>query len=125
MDFGSDSILADSILADSILADLKFNDAGLIPVVVQQFDTKEVLMMAWMNQEAINRTLTTKQATYWSRSRKDYWVKGETSGHTQRVIAIAVDCDCDTILLTVDQVGVACHTGAATCFTEKEIRVES
>jgi len=115
MEFGS----------DSILADLKFNDAGLIPVVVQQFDTKEVLMMAWMNQEAINRTLTTKQATYWSRSRKDYWVKGETSGHTQRVIAIAVDCDSDTILLTVDQVGVACHTGAATCFTEKEIRVES
>jgi phosphoribosyl-AMP cyclohydrolase len=115
MDFGS----------EIIFTDLKFNDAGLIPVVVQQFDTKAVLMMAWMNQEALSRTIESKQATYWSRSRNLLWTKGKTSGNLQRVISIAVDCDSDTLLLTVDQTGVACHTGATTCFDEKEIQVES
>lgn len=96
----------------------RFNDDGLIPVVVQQWDTREVLMLAWMNAEALALTQDTGWATYFSRSRQQLWVKGETSGHRQRVHAIALDCDGDTILMQVDQDGVACHTGTRTCFTE-------
>ena len=95
---------------------LNFNEAGLIPVVAQQFDSREVLMMAWMDAEAVRRTLSTGRATYWSRSREKYWVKGETSGHTQRVVELRHDCDADTLLLLVDQTGAACHTGDRTCF---------
>ena len=87
-----------------------------MPAVVQQHDTGEVLMLAWMNDEALRRTLTTGRATYFSRSRGTLWVKGETSGHHQYVRSVALDCDGDTLLVQVDQVGAACHTGARTCF---------
>lgn len=99
------------------MTEVRFDDRGLVPVVVQQWDTGEVLMHAWMDAEALRRTRETGRATYWSRSRQDYWVKGETSGHLQDVREIRVDCDGDTLLLLVDQHGVACHTGARTCFT--------
>lgn len=95
---------------------LKFNDDGLLPVVAQDATTGEVLMLAWMDQEALRRTLATGRATYWSRSRSEYWVKGETSGHTQAVKSVHLDCDGDAVLLRVDQVGAACHTGNRTCF---------
>ena len=95
---------------------LKPNADGLVPAVVQQHDTGEVLMLGWMDDEALHRTLTTGRGTYWSRSRQEYWVKGDTSGHTQRVVAVSLDCDGDTVLLQVDQAGPACHTGDRTCF---------
>jgi phosphoribosyl-AMP cyclohydrolase len=89
---------------------------GLVAAVAQQWDTGEVLMLAWMDREALRRTLATGRATYWSRSRQEYWVKGDTSGHAQRVRSVRLDCDGDTVLLAVDQVGAACHTGDRTCF---------
>ncbi|MDR1808323.1 MAG: phosphoribosyl-AMP cyclohydrolase [Propionibacteriaceae bacterium] len=94
----------------------RFDAAGLIPAVAQDAATGRVLMLAWMDAEALRRTLATRRATYWSRSRRQYWVKGETSGHTQTVREARLDCDGDVVLLLVDQVGPACHTGAATCF---------
>ena len=97
-------------------ASLAPNADGLIPVVVQQVDTREVLMMAWMDHAAFARTIHTGEGTYWSRSRSEQWVKGVTSGNTQRVISIARDCDGDTLLMVVDQSGAACHTGDRTCF---------
>ena len=97
---------------------LRFNNAGLVCAVVQQYDTREVLMVAWMDAEALRRTLRTGAATYYSRSRREYWVKGETSGNTQRVVEVRRDCDGDTVLVLVDQQGVACHTGARTCFDD-------
>ncbi|MFI9590903.1 phosphoribosyl-AMP cyclohydrolase [Nonomuraea sp. NPDC052265] len=103
-------------LDPEIAARLKRNADGLVPAIAQQHDTGEVLMMAWMNDEALHRTLTTGRATYWSRSRDRLWVKGDTSGHVQHVKSVALDCDGDTILLKVDQVGAACHTGDRTCF---------
>lgn len=103
-------------LDPDIAARLKRNADGLVPAIAQQHDTGEVLMMAWMNDEALHRTLTTGRATYWSRSRQEFWVKGETSGHVQHVKSVALDCDGDTILVQVDQVGAACHTGDRTCF---------
>ena len=96
---------------------VRFDDRGLVPVVVQQWDTGEVLMLAWMDDEALRRTRETGRATYWSRSRQEYWVKGETSGNIQEVREVRIDCDGDTVLLLVDQHGSACHTGARTCFT--------
>ena len=105
-----------SALAPNIAARLKRTADGLVPAIVQQRGTGEVLMLGWMDDEALSRTLTSGRATYWSRSRQEYWVKGETSGHTQRVIEVRLDCDGDTVLLTVDQTGPACHTGAHTCF---------
>ena len=95
---------------------LVYNAAGLIPAIAQDSGSKDVLMMAWMNEEAVNKTLKTGKATYWSRSRNAFWIKGETSGHTQNVIDIRVDCDRDCILLIVDQVGPACHTNRISCF---------
>lgn len=95
---------------------LKFNADGLLPAVAQDATSGEVLMLAWMDQEALRRTLDTGRATYWSRSRGEYWVKGETSGHTQAVESVHLDCDGDTILLRVHQTGAACHTGNRTCF---------
>ena len=92
------------------------NPQGLVAAVVQQHDTNEVLMVGWMDDEALHRTLTTGRCTYWSRSRREYWVKGETSGHQQWVRSVALDCDGDTVLVKVDQVGAACHTGDRTCF---------
>jgi phosphoribosyl-AMP cyclohydrolase len=102
---------------DPAVADrLKRDSAGLVAAVVQQHDTGEVLMVGWMDDEALHRTLTTGRATYWSRSRQQYWVKGDTSGHIQRVKSVALDCDGDALLVRVDQVGPACHTGDRTCF---------
>lgn len=102
---------------DPAIADrLKRDEQGLVPAVVQQYDTGAVLMLAWMNDEALHRTLTSGRGTYWSRSRGEYWVKGQTSGHTQRVVEVRLDCDGDTILVKVDQTGAACHTGTASCF---------
>jgi len=95
---------------------LNFNEQGLIPVIVQEANTQEVLMLAWMNQQALDLTIATKRATYWSRSRSRLWVKGETSGHFQEVREIRYDCDADTLLLFVEQQGAACHTGSKTCF---------
>ncbi len=89
---------------------------GLVPAVVQSHDSGEVLMLGWMDDEALSRTMRTGRATYWSRSRQEYWVKGETSGHVQHVREVRLDCDGDTLLLRVDQVGPACHTGDRSCF---------
>jgi phosphoribosyl-AMP cyclohydrolase len=105
-----------SSLDPAIAARLKRNEQGLVPAIAQQHDSGEVLMLGWMDDEALHRTLTTGRATYWSRSRQEYWVKGETSGHRQRVVEVRLDCDGDTILVTVDQEGPACHTGTRTCF---------
>jgi phosphoribosyl-AMP cyclohydrolase len=103
-------------LDPAIAARLKRNSDGLVAAIAQQRGTGEVLMMAWMDDEALRRTLATRRGTYYSRSRQQYWVKGETSGHTQYVHEVRLDCDGDTILLVVDQQGAACHTGDHTCF---------
>ncbi len=103
-------------LDPSIASRLKRDAAGLVCAVVQQHDTREVLMVAWMNDEALHETLTSGRAVYWSRSRQELWRKGDSSGHRQRVVRASLDCDGDAILLEVDQVGAACHTGARTCF---------
>ena len=103
-------------LDPEVAALLRRDPAGLVAAVVQQHDTGEVLMLAWMDDEALHRTLTTGRATYWSRSRQEYWVKGATSGHHQWVGRCALDCDGDALLVRVDQVGAACHTGEHTCF---------
>jgi phosphoribosyl-AMP cyclohydrolase / phosphoribosyl-ATP pyrophosphohydrolase len=92
---------------------------GLIPVMVQDAKTKELLMQAYANKEAVELTLKTKKATYWSRSRNELWIKGETSGHTQKVISVATDCDYDSLLYVVEQTGPACHTGEYSCFHHK------
>lgn len=99
-----------------VAALLKRNADGLVPAVVQDATSGAVLMLAWMDDEALRRTLATRRGTYWSRSRKEYWVKGETSGHIQVVREVRLDCDGDTVLVRVDQTGPACHTGTATCF---------
>lgn len=95
---------------------LKYNDAGLIPAIAQDADTHEVLMMAWMNAEAVEKTLETGKVTYWSRSRQSFWIKGETSGHTQELVDFRYDCDQDCILVMVRQEGPACHTNRRSCF---------
>jgi phosphoribosyl-AMP cyclohydrolase len=105
-----------SELDPAVAARLKRDAAGLVAAVVQQHETGEVLMVGWMDDEALHRTLTSGRATYWSRSRQEYWVKGETSGHVQHVQSVALDCDGDALLVRVDQVGAACHTGNRTCF---------
>ena len=107
---------AQSGLDPEIAARLKRDGDGLVCAVAQQLGSNEVLMVAWMDDEALHRTLTTGRATYWSRSRKEYWVKGESSGNIQRVHEVRLDCDGDTVLVTVDQTGGACHTGDRTCF---------
>lgn len=102
---------------NSILIDIiNWDQNNLVPAVVQQYNTGEVLMLAWMNKESISKTLKTGKAHYYSRSRNEQWFKGETSGNTQKIMNIRLDCDGDTILLQVDQNGVACHTGNKTCF---------
>ncbi len=97
-------------------AALRYNDDGLIPAIAQQHDTGEVLMLAWMNRTAVEETLTTGRVCYWSRSRGTLWRKGETSGHTQRLVELRFDCDADTLLLLIDQTGPACHTNRRNCF---------
>ena len=103
-------------LAPEIADRLKRDGAGLVPAVVQQHDSGRVLMVGWMDDEALRRTLATRRTTFWSRSRQEYWTKGETSGHRQLVHEVRLDCDGDTLLVQVDQRGPACHTGDATCF---------
>ena len=103
-----------SALDPTVAARLKRDANGLFAAIAQQYDTGEVLMLAWMDDEALHRTLTTGRCTYWSRSRREYWVKGDTSGHVQRVISVAVEGD--AVLVKVDQVEGACHTGDRTCF---------
>src|SRR5947209_9054945 len=105
-----------SALDPSIAARLKRDDRGLIAAVTQQHDSGEVLMVGWMDDEALHRTMTTGRVVYWSRSRQEYWRKGDTSGHVQFVREVRLDCDGDAVLVKVDQVGAACHTGARTCF---------
>ena len=100
----------------SSLDELKFGSDGLIPVVIQDVQNKDVLMVAYMNKTSLQKTLDSGLATYWSRSRKELWLKGETSGHFQKVKSIHYDCDKDTLLIQVDQIGVACHTGERSCF---------
>ncbi len=102
---------------DPAVADrLKRDAEGLVCAVVQQHDTREVLMVGWMDDEALHRTLTSGRVTFWSRSRREYWRKGDTSGHLQFVRSVALDCDGDAVLVEVDQVGAACHAGTRTCF---------
>lgn len=105
-----------SALDPEIAARLTRDGAGLVAAVVQQHDTGDVLMVGWMDDEALARTLTTGRVTFWSRSRQEYWRKGDTSGHAQYVRSVSLDCDGDALLVRVDQVGAACHTGASTCF---------
>mgnify|MGYP000754478215 CR=1 FL=1 len=104
---------------DALLAAIKTDASGLIPAIAQQHDTGEVLMMAWMNATSLAKTLETGRVTYWSRSRQELWAKGETSGHHQHLVEAYVDCDGDVLLLKVDQMGPACHTGAPSCFFRK------
>lgn len=103
-------------LDPAISARLKRDDAGLVAAVIQEATTGKVLMVGWMNDVALARTLKSGRATYWSRSRQEYWVKGETSGNFQNVRSVSLDCDGDALLVKVDQIGVACHTGQESCF---------
>ncbi|MFJ4160648.1 phosphoribosyl-AMP cyclohydrolase [Microbacterium testaceum] len=100
---------------------VKYDADGLVAAVIQQFDSREVLMVGWMDAEALNRTLTTGRVTFWSRSRREYWRKGDTSGHIQLVKGARLDCDGDTLLIEVDQIGAACHTGDHTCFDADDL----
>ncbi len=114
---------AASPLPSELAAALKRDSAGLVAAVVQQFDTNEVLMLGWMDDEALHRTMTTGRVTFYSRSRQEYWRKGDTSGHVQWVKSVAMDCDGDALLVRVDQVGAACHTGTRTCFDGRDLAV--
>ncbi|BCW66719.1 hypothetical protein NicSoilB4_14820 [Arthrobacter sp. NicSoilB4] len=102
---------------------LKRDSAGLVAAIVQQYDTNEVLMLGWMDDEALHRTMTSGRVTFYSRSRQEYWRKGDTSGHVQWVKSLAMDCDGDALLVRVDQVGAACHTGTRTCFDGRDLDV--
>ena len=106
----------ESETADAVVARATFGDDGLLPAIIQEESSKDVLMLGYMDAEALRRTLTEGRVTFWSRSRQEYWRKGDTSGHVQHVRAAALDCDGDTLLVTVHQVGPACHTGAHACF---------
>jgi phosphoribosyl-AMP cyclohydrolase len=111
--------MSEALSREEFLATVVFDDKGLVPVIAQQYATNEVLMFAWMNRESLLLTLESGAVTYWSRSRKALWRKGETSGHTQRLVEAHIDCDGDVLLLKVEQVGSACHTGNPTCFFRK------
>ncbi len=112
----ADASSGDVFALEDVLHTLKFNSDGLIPAIAQQYDSGNVLMMAWMNLQALEITLIDMQVTYWSRSRQKLWRKGETSGQTQALISLNIDCDGDTLLLQVNQSGPACHTGRESCF---------
>ena len=99
-----------------VLAEIKFDERGLVPAIAQQHDSGEVLMMAWMDRDAVSETMSSGRVCYWSRSRKALWRKGETSGHVQTLVDLRIDCDGDTLLVLVDQKGAACHTGRHNCF---------
>lgn len=111
--------MTDLLTQNAFLSTVKFDDNGLVPAIAQSKETGEILMMAWMNRDTLRETLATGQVTYWSRSRQKSWRKGETSGNHQRLVEAYVDCDGDTLLLKVDQMGPACHTGAPSCFFRK------
>ena len=108
-------------LDPAVAARLKRDADGLVAAIIQQHDTREVLMLGWMDEEAVHRTLTTGRVTFWSRSRRELWRKGDTSGHIQLVRRVSLDCDGDALLVEVEQVGAACHTGTRTCFTGREL----
>ena len=114
-----------SNLDPAVAARLKRDDAGLVAAVVQSHDTREVLMVGWMDDEALHRTLTTGRSWFWSRSRREYWRKGDTSGAVQVVRSVSLDCDGDAVLVTVDQSGGACHTGDRTCFDARPLLAEA
>ena len=101
---------------DLLISKVRFNDAGLVAAIAQDVENGDVLMMAWMNEASLRETLETGRACYWSRSRQEFWRKGDTSGHSQTVHDLSVDCDGDTLLMKVTQIGAACHTGERTCF---------
>ncbi len=107
-------------MSSDLVAEVRFDASGLVPAIAQQHDTGEVLMLAWMNRDALEETLATKRVCYWSRSRGALWRKGETSGQTQRLVDVRLDCDGDAVLLLVDQHGAACHTGRRSCFYRAE-----
>ncbi|MCR2792635.1 phosphoribosyl-AMP cyclohydrolase [Microbacterium sp. zg.Y625] len=111
--------MTDSV--DERIARVTFDENGLVAAIIQQWDTLEVLMLAWMDAEALRRTLTTGRVTFWSRSRQEYWRKGDTSGHIQLVRGARLDCDGDAVLISVEQVGAACHTGTRTCFDADDL----
>jgi phosphoribosyl-AMP cyclohydrolase len=108
--------MTDMLTREAFVNTVLFDEDGLVPVIAQSHATGAVLMLAWMNRDTLERTLLTGEVTYWSRSRQEVWRKGETSGHTQRLIEAWIDCDGDALLLKVDQMGPACHTGAPSCF---------
>lgn len=112
---------ADGSAVEAAIAELKFGENDLLPAIVQDDESGDVLMLAWMDAEAVRRTLTTGRVTYWSRSRGEYWRKGDTSGHRQYVRSVASDCDGDTLLVRVVQLGAACHTGSRTCFDGRDL----
>ena len=112
---------SDPSAAEAAIAELEFGDDGLLAAIVQDDESDSVLMLAWMDAEAVRRTLTTGRVTYWSRSRGEYWRKGDTSGHRQYVRSVASDCDGDTLLVRVVQLGAACHTGTRTCFDGRDL----
>jgi phosphoribosyl-AMP cyclohydrolase len=110
------STAGSTVALEQVLAQLRWTGDGLIPAIAQQYDSGEVLMLAWMNVEALRETLSTRRVCYWSRSRQAYWRKGETSGHVQKLMEMRIDCDGDALLLLVDQAGPACHTHRRSCF---------
>ena len=114
--------MTQSVAPADFVAAVKFDERGLVPVIAQRHAGGEVLMLAWMTRQTLETTLASGEVTYWSRSRQQVWRKGETSGHTQRLVEALLDCDGDVVLLKVDQLGPACHTGAPTCFFRKLVR---
>lgn len=106
---------------DATIAELAFREDGLLPAIIQDDEGGRVLMLAWMDAEAVRRTLTTGRVTFWSRSRQEYWRKGDTSGHRQYVRSVEMDCDGDTLLVRVVQIGAACHTGSRSCFDDRAL----
>lgn len=111
--------MTDLLTREAFLSAVKFDDNGLVPAIAQSAETGGILMVAWMNRETLEKTLQSGEVTYWSRSRQEIWRKGETSGHTQHLVEALIDCDGDALLLKVDQIGPACHTGAPSCFYRK------
>ena len=122
-DFAAASDVPGAVLDPAVADRLKRDAHGLVAAVAQQWDTGEVLMVGWMDDEALRRTLASGRVTYFSRSRGEYWRKGDTSGHIQRVVEVRLDCDGDALLVRVDQAGAACHTGDRTCFDADELEV--
>lgn len=120
-DPAADPVAPETRLDPALASRLKHDEAGLLTAVVQDATDRRVLMVGWMDDEALRRTLTTGRVTYWSRSRSEYWRKGDTSGHVQWVRSVALDCDGDTLLVSVDQVGAACHRGTDTCFDDGDL----